>query len=226
MALAAPVGRARRALRRYGVAGALGRSLELARAAAAGSEEEHVWYELPLAPGRPRRELDPAFVLVAATEDQLPHLDELWAIDRAEALRRLTGDGALWLVLAAGRPAFSCWTFRGRMPIRSADGGWLALPDDTANLEESMTAAAYRGRSLAPAAWSLIADRLAADGLRRLVTKVEERNAASRAAVVKAGFREIGRTVATRRRGRATVRLSGEPEATAFLRPRAGQPPP
>jgi RimJ/RimL family protein N-acetyltransferase len=217
---AVDVGRLQRAVRRYGIRGTAVRAAELVKHTLAGFEQEHVWYQLPLRAARPRRELDPAFRLVRAGEDDIPRM--VWEIDPGEAARRLRSGGTLWLVLEGEEPAFSCWTFRGRTPIRAAQGGWLELPDNTACLEESMTSEAYRGRSVAPGAWTLIADELAGDpGLMRLVTAVEEENAASRAAVAKVGFAEIGRARTAKRGRRLSVRvtspaLDGD---GAFLRP-------
>jgi RimJ/RimL family protein N-acetyltransferase len=212
-------GRLRRALRRYGVRGTARRAVEIAGEALVGLREEHVWYQLDLRAERPRRELDPAFELREGNAEDLALLDELWAIDHGEAIRRLRTGGTLWLVVEGGRPAFSCWTFRGRTPIRAARRGWLDLPADTACLEESMTSPAYRGRSVAPGAWTLIADRLAEQPeLRRLVTGVEEENAASRAAVAKVGFLEIGRARTEQRGGRTRVAVVAADVDGAFLR--------
>lgn len=211
--------RFRRAVRRYGAAGAARRLLTLARETVY-LRQEHVWYELDLRGERPRRELDSALDLLQADVEHIPLLDELWAIDHAEAERRLQSGGTLWLVLDGAQPAFSCWTFRGRTPIRAAQKGWLDLPADAACLEESMTAAAYRGRSIAPAAWTLVADRLAGQQLRRLVTTIEEENAASRTAVSKVGFVEIGRAETVKIGSRVRVRLTaGDRDGSAdFLR--------
>jgi RimJ/RimL family protein N-acetyltransferase len=212
--------RLRRAVRRYGAAGAARRLLGLVREAVY-LRQEHVWYELDLRGARPRRELDdPALELMQAGVEHIPLLDDLWAIDHAEAERRLQSGGTLWLVLDGQRPAFSCWTFRGRTPIRAAQKGWLDLPADVACLEESLTAATYRGRSIAPAAWTLIADRLAGGDVRRLVTTIEEENTASRTAVAKVGFVEIGRAATLKIGKRFRVRLTaGDREGSAaFLR--------
>jgi hypothetical protein len=211
--------RLRRAVRRYGAAGAARRLLALARETVY-LRQEHVWYELDLRGERPRRDLDSGFDLLQAGEEHIPLLDELWAIDHAEVKRRLRSGGTLWLVLEGQRPAFSCWTFRGLTPIRAAQKGWLDLPSDTACLEESMTAAAYRGRSIAPAAWTLIADRLADLELGRLVTTIEEENTASRTAVSKVGFVEIGRaqTLKTGSRVRVQLTTGDRDGSAAFLR--------
>ena len=218
--MGAAFGRLRRALRRYGLVGTLRLAAAFAKGMLVRIEGEHVWYQLLLHEDRPRRELDPALTLVTAGEDRLALLDQLWALDRDVARSRLREGNALWFVLDGERPAFSCWTFRRRVPIRSAQGGSLALPGDTVCLEESMTSEAYRGRSIAPAAWTLIADRLANAGdVRRMVTAVEEENAPSRAAVEKVGFVEVGRSHTSRRGRRIRVHVTGDVEgAGAFLR--------
>lgn len=202
------VARLRRGMRRYGARGAAIRAAEIARELVY-MHQVYVWYELALREDHPRRALEAGLRLHRATAGDLGLLDELWEIDRAEARRRLGNEGSLWLVLDGDRPAFSCWTFRGRTPIRAAQGGWLPLPDGVVALEESMTAASYRGRGIAPAAWSAIADALS-DQSGRMVTTIEEENAASRKAVEKIGFREVGRATTTRRGPRLTVEVSGE----------------
>lgn len=212
------VHRLRRGLRRYGVAGSAARAAGFARAYVR-SDVAHVWYELPLHEPHPRQELDPAFELVRAGAEHVPLLDELWALSPGEAERRLANEGTLWLVLEQGRPAFSCWTFRGRTPIGAAAGGWLELPADTLCLEESMTSPHYRGRGVAPAAWTAIVDRLDGEPERRLVTTIEEGNAASRRAVEKIGFRLFARTTSVRRGPRRQVRVEplADPAAAGFL---------
>lgn len=211
------LGRFRRALRRYGVRGTLARLAtllsELVRL-----DQTHVWYELPLTDSPPRLRLEPPLRLVRADTTRLGLLDDLWAIDPGEAARRLADEGTLWFVLDGERPVFSCWTFRRRTPIRAAPGGWLALPDDTACLEESLTVAGYRGRGVAPAAWSEVVERLRGEPLRRLVATIEQDNTASRRVVEKIGFHEIG-TVHTRRRaGRLSVSAEPLDGDAAFLR--------
>ncbi|HEY6962928.1 MAG TPA: GNAT family N-acetyltransferase [Gaiellaceae bacterium] len=209
------VERGRRGLRRYGPVGAARRSLGIAREAVY-ARSEHVWYELVLDDDRPRPVLDGALTLLRADRSQLPLLDELWAIDRAEAERRLANEGTLWLAVEGVVPAFSCWTFRKRTPVRAAPGGSLGLPPDTVCLEESMTAAGFRGRGVAPAVWAAIADRLQGSA-RRMVTTVERENTASRRAVEKAGFREIARMTAVKIGPRYSVAAAHDTDATAFL---------
>jgi RimJ/RimL family protein N-acetyltransferase len=212
-----PIGRFRRALRRYGVRGTATRLGELA-VQQMSFDQAHVWYELPLAEPRPRVQLDPAFELRRAAPDDLRLLDALWAIDHGAARRRLDEGGTLWLVLDGDRPVFSCWIFSGRTPIRAAQGGWLDLPDDTLCLEESLTDADYRGRGIAPATWSTIAGELEGKAVRRIVTTIEEENVASRRAVEKVGFHEIGMARTRRRALRTSVTVvPGAGADAAFL---------
>lgn len=218
--------RLRRGLRRYGARGIAHRSVEILRELVY-AREVHVWYELTLREERPRRELDPGLRLIRAGAEHLALLDRLWAIGHEEARRRLNAGGTLWLVLDLETPAFSCWTFRDRTPFRAAEGGWLELPSGTIGLEESMTSDDYRGRGVAPAAWTAIADALEQEPWRRLVTTIEEENAASRKAVLKIGFREVGRSETTKKGRRTIVVVSGE-AASGFLAPLGDrtQPPP
>ncbi len=74
----------------------------------------------------------------------------------------------------------------------AAPGGWLELPADTVVLEDSATTPRARGRGIAPGAWTAIADSLRDEGLVHMITKVGVENEASRKAVAKAGFRDVG----------------------------------
>ncbi len=106
----------------------------------------------------------------------------------SEARERLRDANDLWLVLEHDRALFSCWIFRDGTPVIAAPGGQLPLPAGTVCLEDSVAAAAARGRGIAPAAWSAIADTLAEEGQEHMITKVAVDNAPSRRAVEKAGF--------------------------------------
>src|SRR5439155_383197 len=75
---------------------------------------------------------------------------------------------------------------------------------------------AYRGRAVAPAAWSAIADSLAHERATAILTKVEEANLPCRRAIEKVGFRAAG-VMRLRRivgRPRVTVELNGVGETT------------
>jgi RimJ/RimL family protein N-acetyltransferase len=209
MGLDTAIERMRRGIRRHGVSGSIrhavqrmGRRLYL--------NEAHHWYELELNPAASGRAMMPEGLrLVRASQEQLPLLERLPTVKLQEGERRLGEGAALWFVMEDDEPAFACWTFSGEMPAYAAPGGRMKLPEGAAGLEDSVTSPEYRGRGVAPAAWSAISQRLFADGYRTMVTKVEERNVPSRRAVEKAGFVDVGvmrlRKLARRRR----VRLEG-----------------
>jgi L-amino acid N-acyltransferase YncA len=205
-----PFTRLRNGLRRYGAIGALreagSRTIGLFYV-----REAHHWYQLDLAGERPRREIPEGFRLVCATENELPLLDTLPTVKLTEGERRLGEGASLWLVMEEDRAAFACWTFYGSMPVQAAKDGVLELPQAAAGLEDSVTSPGYRGRGLAPAAWSTISDRLLEQGYTALITKVAEENAPSRRAVEKAGFEDIAlmRTMRTAARRRVEVDVSG-----------------
>jgi RimJ/RimL family protein N-acetyltransferase len=187
-----------RSLRRHGL-GASARIVAARLRPARRFAATHIWYELALAGERPRRELAPEFELrQAAIHDlgllhQLPPDEAVAPVLPAEAQRRMDGGGTLWMVTEGDRLAFACWIFRGRTPVWAARGGALALPADVGCLEDSHASPDFRGRGIAPAAWSGLADHYQQHGLRALVTKVAEDNQASRRAVEKAGFRPAAR---------------------------------
>jgi RimJ/RimL family protein N-acetyltransferase len=83
----------------------------------------------------------------------------------------------------------------------------MALAPGTACLEDSVTASAARGRGVAPGAWTAIAEGLAAEGVRRLITKVEVDNIPSRRAVEKVGFRAVSLMDFVRVGGRGRTRV-------------------
>jgi RimJ/RimL family protein N-acetyltransferase len=80
------------------------------------------------------------------------------------------------------------------MPTVAARSGWKDLPANTVCFEGVMTDSGYRGRGIAPAAWSLIAQSLKEEGIRTIAMKVEETNRSMRRAVQKAGFHEMAIT--------------------------------
>ncbi len=210
-------GRIRRALRRHGVGGSLRLAWALL-ARLAYLEESHVWFLLDLRGDRPRVGLPSELEVVRATEDELPLLAELPTVGPREARRRLAAAADLWLIRDADRPVFACWTFSDRTPALAAPAGWLALPPGMVGLEDSITSPAYRGRGIAPAAYSAIADALALDGVAAILTKIEPANSAVRRALEKAGFRAFA-AMRLRRivmRPRVEIRLDGPSEA-AFL---------
>jgi GNAT superfamily N-acetyltransferase len=178
-------GRVRRGVQRHGVLGAL--------RAAPYLHEDPIWYRLGLAEPRPHHELPDGMRLRSGRPEDIAGLDDaLLRIRRDSARERFAVPGAqLWLVEADGLPRFACWLFHERTPVATAPGAWLELPAGVVCLEDSMASPAIRGRGVAPATWTLLADDLAAQGVESMITKVDASNAPSRRAVEKAGFREI-----------------------------------
>ena len=153
--------------------------------------EEHIWYSLDVIGERPRRELPEGFELRVATEadaDTVAALPNQPGADETRA--RIAGTADVYLVSEHGKPAFACTIFRERTPTVAARGGWLDLPAGTVCLEDSGTSPDFRGRGVAPGAWTAIADALAERGFKTMLTKVAIDNEPSRKAVVKAGFGE------------------------------------
>lgn len=187
-----PLYRVLRYLRKYGVRSALDRSVDVVRSRAV-LDESHVWYELDLATEHPRVPLAEGYVVRRAEPAEADLVEALPTVSAVEARRRMAAGHELWLVLdAAGSPAFACWLFHATMPMLGGPGGVLTLPPGTLCLEDSVTSPDHRGRKLAPAAWSVLADDAAAQGVEALITKIGVENVASRKAIVKCGFTEIG----------------------------------
>jgi hypothetical protein len=213
--------RAQRTLRRHGVAG----TARLAAAklgALAYLDEQHIWYALELGGERPRRELPEGVALRQATPADLPLLEQLPTIPVSEARRRLAEGADCWLAVEGDTTAFACWIFHGGAPVLAAPGGRLDLPDGVVMLEDSITSPAFRGRSVAPGAWSAIADRLEAGGTRTILTKVEHDNMPVQRALEKAGYAQTARMHLRRIGPRARVSLVGLAPGAALLAERLG----
>lgn len=179
-------------------------------------EATQAWFRLDLrAPGRPHRPLEDTFELRECTEEDLPLLTQLpedpavSTSNRDLAVRRMAEDGTLWLSIEHGKVAFGCWTFAGRAPVFGGRDGGADLPAESVLLEDSLASPDFRGRGVAPATWSTIADRLSDRGTIAMYTKVDVTNIPSTKAVIKAGFREVGRMHFVRSKGvfRTTVTL-------------------
>jgi RimJ/RimL family protein N-acetyltransferase len=182
--------RLRRALNRYGLRGTARRGAHKLAARVALSERR-VWYVLDLDGARPRPVQPVGLTLRRAAEAELALLSRLATLWPSQARERLMQGADRWLVVDHDEPMFSCWIFRASAPVLAGRHGRLELPSGTLCLEDSFTAAAARGRGIAPAAWGSIADELAREAQRRLITKVEVDNASTRRAVEKAGSREL-----------------------------------
>ena len=199
------IARGARAVRRDGAAGTARRALGRV-GQAAHLREQHFWYELRLDSDYPRRPIPDGLELVRASGADVALIAGLGeSVDQAREFHEAGND--LWMVLEGRSPLFSCWIFRERAPAIAARGGWLELPAGAVCLESSITSPRARGRGIGPAAWSGIADRLAAEGLSSMVTKVEITNVPSRRAVAKAGFREVGLMTLVRVGPRTRVRV-------------------
>ena len=181
------------------------------------------WFRLDLRdPDRVRRPLEDTFELRECGPEDLPLLAQLPgdpAVStpvRAQATRRMSKGGTPWLSLENGKVAFGCWTFSGHAPVFGGRNGGAQLPAGSVMLEDSQTVPDFRGRGVAPATWSAIADLLAERGVEDMYTKVDVENIPSTKAVLKAGFREVGnmRIVRSRRRFNTTVDLGNDASDT------------
>jgi ribosomal protein S18 acetylase RimI-like enzyme len=184
----------REGIRRHGVAGSLQRIASMIRrdvGRRVALHEQHVWYALELAASHPpiQWQGDIAFSRIAAHD--LAYLSQLETVGNLEARQRLAQGAELWLAREGPHAVFACWIFRNRTPVLAARGGWLELPDGVVCLEDSVTSPAYRGRGIAPAAWSRVANELQHEGSKTIITKVASDNVPSRRAVERAGFRPL-----------------------------------
>jgi len=200
--------RIKRAVDRYGVSGVAAGLVERV-----AFTDRQVWYELDPSAERPRVDLAEGFSASRPGAEGVELIERLPTISAAEATRRLGGGADLWMALSDGEPAFSCWVFRGTAPAPAAPSGSLAMPDGVVCLEDSVTGRDFRGRGLAPAVWTILADEEQRAGTRSIITRIGEENVPSRRAILKSGFHEIA-LVAHTRRGlseRVSVRpLGGE----------------
>lgn len=183
--------RVRRYVNKYGAKAAAARALgEISQRIVL--DETHIWYELPLDARRPSLQLAPGLTLVQAGPERAHLIEGLPTVSLAEATRRLQAGNDLWFGLDGETPAFACWIFHRTMPVLAAPGETLRLPASIVCLEDSVTSIDYRGRGVAAAAWTMIAETLHGQGVHSMITKVGEDNKASRRAVEKAGFVEVG----------------------------------
>ena len=187
----------RRAVLRHGLRGCLtlaGRNARQHVITTMYRHERHIWYVAAPAEVQAARPLPNGLKLRRSRREHLDLLTEsnLYGWSAAEAYLGEGGD--LWLVRDNQRAVFCCWVFRKRMPTVAARGGWKDLPANTVCLEGVVTDPGYRGRGIAPAAWSMIARSLQDEGIRTIAMKVEEANQSMRRAVMKAGFHEMAIT--------------------------------
>jgi GNAT superfamily N-acetyltransferase len=192
--------RARLMLRRDGALGVVRRVAKRAWSYAV-LFEDHVWFVLDTDAERPRPSLAPGLTLTRPASPDHSLLKQSASVAPREAAARIAAGNDLWLVLEGDCLLFSCWIFRDRTPVIAASDGQLRLPSDTVCQEDSETVPAARGAGIAPAAWAAIADAVAAEGKRWIITKVTVENTPSRRAVEKAGFEAVA-LMHFRRRGR------------------------
>jgi RimJ/RimL family protein N-acetyltransferase len=214
------------ALRRHGPRGTAARAMRILRRRIR-VHADYVWYELDLRLARPEPALPDGFALRAATDRDLAEIGELPEAISAPAMRRLRAAGhEPWVVERGERAAFICWIYRGRAPVAGVRGGWIDLPPEVVCLEGSLTLPAFRGQGIARGAWCAVADGLAGEGVHALVTKVNEQNMPSRAALAKAGFRAVAAMTLDRNWGRSRVAVHpiGDGIGPVLARLIAGRP--
>jgi L-amino acid N-acyltransferase YncA len=190
---------------------------------ALSNEFDQVWYVLDLGRVNPRP-LAEGYELMLVSDDDVGLITEL--VDTVHAENEAAGNTVMdlpsftpqetqsrraqgaqtWLVVKGREPAFACWIFPRKTPVISAVGGELELPAGAACLEDSVTGGNHRGKGIAPAAWTAIAERLPDQGFDVLITKVAVENVPSRKAVEKAGF--VGAAIMHHRRRGPVTRVS------------------
>lgn len=201
---------------------------------AAHRDEISIWYEVVL-DDRPRIALREGRLLAASGGEALERFNEICANEPATTRLRLQDGGRPWVLLVDGEPAFACWLFAHRTPINSMPGEWLELPDGVICLEDSVTGPAFRGRGLAPGAWSSLMDLLQEEGARSLITNVLCSNEPSTRAVKKVGFEPVAamRYVRVGPRSRQNMRafaagtgpaIAADLDGRTYLSPRIRRP--
>jgi GNAT superfamily N-acetyltransferase len=183
------------------------------------AREDHIWYRLTVDGARPHLELPPGVSIATATSvrdvDAIAELGQ----DPGTARRHFDEGHTLWLAREGGDVLFACWIFTKSAPMFAAPGRQMTLWPGTVLLEDSFVSPLARGRGIAPASWSLIADGLRSQDVESVLTKVETDNTPSRHAVEKAGFAEIGEMHLTKlaRVRRTTLRPYGDDPAVEPL---------
>ncbi|UJA19961.1 GNAT family N-acetyltransferase [Thermoleophilia bacterium SCSIO 60948] len=186
--MASPVERVRSAIARRGAGGVARSAWERAV-----KQREFVWYALKLADVE-SRPLPDGYRLEEVGADGVSVLEKQESIPVAEAREWMTDHGGRLFIVFDDEddPAFSCFILPNSQPLDPAPNGVVEFPEGMVCLERSFTAAHHRGRGIPAPAWNQIFDRLKGEGDRIVVTKVEVSNRASRRAVDKAGFHEVG----------------------------------
>jgi hypothetical protein len=189
--------RLRRGLESHGVLG-------VAREAAGrvvSVDEEYAWFVLDLERLTPIT-MPEGFDLHLAGEADTDLLRELPAVPIEEGRERVREGIQLWFVLKERTPAFVCFAFLGgqRFPLEGTRGKDYILPTGVACLENGLANREFRGRLIAPAAWTGIGERLRAAGHQLLMTKAAVSNVASCRTLERTGFR-LATVMRRRRRG-------------------------
>lgn len=200
----------REVLRRHGVIGVAKRALARLRDALrlhAWLDARHAWYLLDLRRDRPRPTVPAGVRVIEGGEKDLPRLADIPATGYLMGQGWLRRGVRLFLAEADGRAAFAGWAFRREVSVSVAPGGWVPLPPDSVALDDCYTATTLRGQGIAPASLSVMADRLAEEGVHRMLAVADEDNDAARHALEKAGFHEVATMITRRRLGRATMRV-------------------
>jgi len=177
-------------------------------------DEHHVSYLVELDAERPRPELPDGLRLVEGDASDLHQLPAIPATGVIMGRGWLERGARLFLVLdAEDRAAFAGWVFHDEVSVSVAPRGWLALPDGVGCLDECYIAPHLRGRGIAPAAFSLIADRLAAEGDSMLLAVTGAEGRAPWRALEKAGLGPVADLYTRRHLNVAGMRVESAPGA-------------
>jgi RimJ/RimL family protein N-acetyltransferase len=183
--------RAREGLDRHGVKN-FAREVAVKAAERVRLREEHVWYELRIGEFPPLPALEAPLRMVVASDEQL-ELVAQFGHSVAAARRRFADGHEQMLMFEGDRLVFGCCVFRGVAPAVAAPGNQLVLPPDTVCIEDSYTTREDRRRGLGVQAGMAMIERLRAQGVQSMITKVAADNVKAQKASLKAGFQEIAR---------------------------------
>ena len=176
--------------------------------------QHHTWYELRLDADRLLPPATGELECHRAIARDVAGLAEFGVRGRrARALLRRGHE--LWIAREGDDAVFACWLWLRKAPVAAARSGWIALPEHTACLGESVTRADRRGRGIAARAWQAIAVEIAALGYERLLIRVSAPDRALRYAVLKAGFEELAHMWVRRRAFRTRVDAEVLPHSDA-----------
>jgi hypothetical protein len=179
--------------------------------------EAHIWYRLDVSADFQRVQPPRRLELVRGGPLAVQLLEQMPGVRQRMVHRRLAEGAELWVAHEAGRALLSCWSFRTRTPALTARRAWIDLPPATVGLDVAAVMHDRRATALAAAAWSALADALAAERVDALVIRVAETNLPCRRAIETVGFRVIASMRLSRIGGHARVALHVyEDGATGF----------